>query len=470
VTRTSTNTTPKRTAIYCRISDDRHDDELGVKRQEKLCRALTRRLGWDVVEPPYTDNDISASSGRRRPNWERLVADIKAGRVDGLVAVHPDRFTRSDLRNLEDLIDLLDAHDVAVETVKAGRYDLKTASGRMNARIVGSVARGESERMSERIRDKMSELAQAGKYHGGPAPYGYRYERGSDGRPLRGAPLQVVQGEAAVIVEVAERIIDGWSLRRICGDLNDRGIPTRKGGPWTAAVVRAVITRPTVIGWRSHRGEMVAQGEWDPILDRRTWERACAVLADPARKTTRPGRRYLLAGLIQTASGDKMAGRPRHRSDEANYEGPGTSITVSRTDAEVMARLWEHLSTLRTLPRRTDDAADAARAQIDAAEAELRELAERRQRREIEQVEYEVFAAPIRARLVEARKVRVAARGPDLRAMAASPADLRRRWDDLSLVEQREALSGFVERVVIGPRTLPAGSPFDPDRITVVWR
>jgi hypothetical protein len=59
----------RRAAIYCRISDDREGAGLGVARQEADCRERAERLGW-VVAGLYVDNDLSAYSGRVRPEYD----------------------------------------------------------------------------------------------------------------------------------------------------------------------------------------------------------------------------------------------------------------------------------------------------------------------------------------------------------------------------------------------------------------
>jgi DNA invertase Pin-like site-specific DNA recombinase len=80
-------------AIYCRISRDRHGDLLGVERQERACRELVERRGWTVYDV-YTDDDLSAFSGRRRDRYEQMLDDVKAGAIDVIVALHPDRLHR----------------------------------------------------------------------------------------------------------------------------------------------------------------------------------------------------------------------------------------------------------------------------------------------------------------------------------------------------------------------------------------
>jgi DNA invertase Pin-like site-specific DNA recombinase len=463
------------------LSDDREGDELGVARQIRQCRDLAHRLGWP--EPvTFVDNDLSAFRRKRRPDWERLGAAIRAGTVDGLLAVHPDRISRGDLRDLEDLIDLLEDAGIPVHTVNAGEYDLSTASGRGTARILGSVARMESERQAEKIRDKMAELREQGRHHG-RTPYGYRrveVHEVVDGRLVGHTSLALVDEQAKIVREVADRIIAGWSLRRICADLNERGVATLRGARdgWRPAVVRQLVTRPTVMGWRGHHDEPVARGDWEPILDRSTWERCRDILRDPARRTTRPGRRYLLGGMIFTTAGDRMAGRPyvsgstRPERRRPCYFGPHVYIDAAQTDAEVVARLWEHLAELRELPAPDDAEADAANADITATEKEIRALAARRQRKEIVQVEYEVFAQPLRDRIAEAERRRTVTRGPDLRRWARTPAGLRKSWeaDELSLADRRDVLAAFIDRIEVAPRRPGSTGAFDAERITVKFR
>jgi len=111
-------------AIYCRISRDPSGAELGVRRQEKDCRAVAEREGWDVIEI-LVDDDRSAYSGKPRPAYQRLCELLKEEAVDVLVAWHPDRLTRQP-RELEDLIDLLESTNTRVRTVQTGEYDLGT--------------------------------------------------------------------------------------------------------------------------------------------------------------------------------------------------------------------------------------------------------------------------------------------------------------------------------------------------------
>src|SRR3954454_20195704 len=122
-------------AIYVRISDDRVGAGLGVARQEADCRQRAEELSWPVVDV-YCDNDLSAYSGRPRPEYRRLLRDLEASRADVVLAWHTDRLHRSP-RELEEFIDLCERRGVGVETVKAGPVDLSTPAGRAVARTLG---------------------------------------------------------------------------------------------------------------------------------------------------------------------------------------------------------------------------------------------------------------------------------------------------------------------------------------------
>src|SRR6516164_1183218 len=106
--------TTRPAAVYVRISQDRGGAGLGVERQETECRALAQRLGWTVTQV-YCDNDLSAYSGRRRPAYEAMLADIEAAKITAVIAWHPDRLHRRSME-LERYISICEAHHVDNQT------------------------------------------------------------------------------------------------------------------------------------------------------------------------------------------------------------------------------------------------------------------------------------------------------------------------------------------------------------------
>jgi site-specific DNA recombinase len=273
-------------AIYARISDDKTGERLGVMRQIDDCEQLAASLGFEATEH-FIDNDISAFSGKRRPEYERLLDDIKCGRVDTVITWHNDRLHRSPLE-LEHYIEISEKHGVVTHTVRAGYFDLSTPVGRMTARQLGTIARYESEHRSERIRRKTLQKAEAGEYHGGAVrPFGFE----SDGVTHR-------ESEAQTIKQITTDVLAGRSLRSIIRDLNSRGIKSVRGTEWSYTTLRGLLLRPRNAGLRQHRGQVIGDAVWDPIVPREDFQRLERLLRDPSRKTTRNNtHRHLLSGI-----------------------------------------------------------------------------------------------------------------------------------------------------------------------------
>lgn len=274
--------------IYVRISSDVTGEGLGVARHEEDCRALALTLGWTVTGV-YCDNDVSAYSGKRRPAYERLLADVEAGVVQAVITWHPDRLHRSP-KELERFIDLAERTRLRVETVQSGTVDLSSASGRAVARTLGAWARFESEHKSDRIQRKLKQNAAAGKPHGGHRPFGWEMNR-----------MEIRESEAAVIRESVGRLLAGEPIRSVIRDLNTRGLFTSTGKEWTHPTFRKMIIQARHAGIVTHYGQEIGKGTWPEIIAPETWRALVRTLSDPARVMTpgRGGQLHMLSGIAK---------------------------------------------------------------------------------------------------------------------------------------------------------------------------
>ena len=114
-----------RVGVYARISSDREADGLGVGRQLEDCERLAGRKGWEIVER-YVDDDVSAWSGRTRPEYARCVEDLRSGVIEGLLVYDLDRLHRQP-RELEAFIDLCQELRLTNVASVSGDIDLTTA-------------------------------------------------------------------------------------------------------------------------------------------------------------------------------------------------------------------------------------------------------------------------------------------------------------------------------------------------------
>lgn len=307
-----------RAVAYARISKDREGLELGVRRQLEDSRTLAARRGWEVVAEEV-DDDVSATSGRHRPGWERTLALLESGRADALVAYSSSRCYRLP-RDLEPLLDLARTRGTQIATVASGDVDLSTADGRMLAGILVSVDRGEAERISERIRRKLLELARNGADKGGPRPFGYEPDR-----------VTIREAEAELVRRAARDVIEGTSLNAIARRWNEAGVvtPTGRVGSWTGVRVRQILTSPRVAGLRQHDGRnrvlLDDAGEpvhavWPAILDEDVWLQLRSRFGTGNGRTHPKGRKHLLTGLVVCdRDGSKMEARPAWKNQPAAY-------------------------------------------------------------------------------------------------------------------------------------------------------
>jgi DNA invertase Pin-like site-specific DNA recombinase len=456
--------------IYCRISKDDAGDRLGVERQEKFCRELAARRGLTVVDA-LVDDDISAFRSKIRPGFEKLVEALKGGEASAVVAYHVDRLYRR-LADLDRLVDVVEVTGAAVHTVAAGDIDLSTASGRMIARMLGAAAQHESERIGERVKAKNSEHVAKGNAPGGRAPYGFQWltSRTPEGGTVSLKRYVHAPDEAAAVRRMADRVLEGASTLAIAREMTAAGIPTREGKPWHHATVRAVLINPAVAGLRVHRREVAGPGDWEAILDRGTWEEVRAVLADPARKRTRPPRRYLLAGLVENPTGERMNGVDAHNRVSYATRWPAEvplSIDAAKletfvTEAVLVALDAAIIPTVAQMP--------GAGGEVVALEAELAELATLRGNGTISLAEWMAAREPLQVRLETAKRDAGTVKRPGPNAgLLGKPGAARKVWPKLDLMARREIIATVVDRIVVSRASRGRWTPLD-ERLDIVWR
>ncbi|MGY1691982.1 recombinase family protein [Geodermatophilus sp. SYSU D01105] len=456
-----------RAAVYCRISSDPRGLGLGVERQRQDCTDLAQRRGWAVVGT-FTDNDTSAYSGKARPQYAALMAAVEAGEVDVILAWDPDRLHRSPAE-LEGFITAVDRAGVEVMTVQAGTVDLATANGRLIARMLGNVARHESEHKSERVRRAMQQNATAGRSHGRRA-YGWTREHGKDG-----TVREVIEpAEAAVVRRIADALLSGESLRSVTAALNGEGVPSPTGKPWGKNMVRALVLRERNAGLRIHRGEVVGEGAWEPILDRGHWEQLRAVLSDPQRRTsTGTAAAHLLSGIARCGvCGAKLRvaqnrGVPsyrcsadgcviRRKTDLDDLIVGLVATRLARPDAVGMFAVGDSAERSAAL-----EEAERLRGRLDHAADQYAEGA-------IDGRQLERITAKLRPLLAEAeRRARVVDPAPLLDGLVGAT-DVAEVWDKLPLSRRRAVVDTLMDITV--NRTRQGARTFDPEAVAIGWK
>ena len=344
-----------RAACYCRISSDPNDKREGVDRQREDTAALCEVKGWQVADV-YIDNDRSASNGKRRPAWERLLADVDAGKIDAVAAWDQDRVNRM----MDDFIAykrLFVAKGILLATSNNGDIDLSTPSGVLTATIKTAVSEHEVAMLKVRIKRAARMRAERGIPQWRRA---FGYVEGTDGPELdpKTAPL-VTRAYAAML--------QGASLGDIARIFNNAGALGLNGKPWTPSTVSLFMRKPRNAGLRAHNGDIVGKGNWPPLVDEKTWRAVQRKMNAPGRK---PGKksvqRHLLTGAIHCgACGHHLSGQWTAQKKIAYVCKGCRGVSVRAENIEPL--IYAHVCERLTQP----DAVDLLKAELhDEAEAE----------------------------------------------------------------------------------------------------
>lgn len=254
----------KRCAIYTRKSheDGLEQDFNSLDAQRESAEAYIQSQkanGWRCLPDRYDDGGFSGGN-TNRPALQKLMADIKAGKIDIVVVYKIDRLSRS-ICDFADLSKDFEKYGVSFVSVTQ-EINTTTSSGRMMLNILMTFAQYEREVIAERIRDKMSASRKKGKWVGGSVAMGYKAENKN---------LIIEPAEAEVVKQIFSRFLETGSPRLIVEELNEAGNFRRDGKQWNLSHIYRILSNRVYIGEVEYKGE-IYPGEQEPIIDREIWD------------------------------------------------------------------------------------------------------------------------------------------------------------------------------------------------------
>ncbi|MBY6275397.1 recombinase family protein [Symbiobacterium thermophilum] len=268
---------------------------------------LKTKPNW-VLTHEYVEAGVSAfkNSATERDVLQDAIEDAKAGEYDILLVWKSDRLSRK-AEEYPLILATLFRYGVQVWTVVEGKpLEMRTHVDKLLRFVEGWSAEGESRNTGIRVRERLKQIAQDGRWTGGRVPFGYQLVTKKDpetGEPIfqGGKPVREVVPHpeyAPIVQELFRRYAKGQGIVSLAQWLNELGVPTwQKGGVWTHHSVRVILANPFYTGkivWRkttySDDGSrkvvkvdpsewIVAEGKHEPLVSQELWDAVQAVRA-----------------------------------------------------------------------------------------------------------------------------------------------------------------------------------------------
>lgn len=226
-----------RVAAYCRVSTNSDAQHESLEAQKTHYESyITSRDGWEFAGL-YFDKGITGTKKDKRPGLIRLIDDCKAGKVDFVITKSISRFSRNTTDCLELVRKLLALHI----PIFFEKENLNTGSmeSELFLAILSGMAEGESVSISANNKWSIQKRFENGTYKVSYPPYGYDWD---------GEQMVINPEQAAVVKEIFAAVLAGKSSSAIADDLNQRGIPSKRSGHWTATTVRGMLSNEKYVG------------------------------------------------------------------------------------------------------------------------------------------------------------------------------------------------------------------------------
>jgi DNA invertase Pin-like site-specific DNA recombinase len=289
----------RRCAIYTRKSTSAglEQDFNSLDSQYESCLAyIQRQQGWQLIRERYDDGGFTGAN-TDRPAFQRLMADVDAGKIDVIVVYKVDRLSRS----LLDFVKVMERLGTAGASFVSVTQNFSTADpmGRLTMNLLASFAEFEREIISQRTRDKIAGSRRRGKWTGGPTPFGYRLEN---------KKLVVNEVEARTVREAFRLFLEHRQAARVARLLNATGLlprgcpsrPAKHGLRWRKEALARLLRSPVYVGQVPY-GSEVHPGEHPPLVDAATFETAQSILGGKQGHSREAAKNpdYVLRGIVR---------------------------------------------------------------------------------------------------------------------------------------------------------------------------
>ncbi len=253
--------------IYIRVStEDQAREGFSLGEQKEKLEALCKYKGYEVYKV-YKDAGISAKDITHRPQFQQMLEDMKAGKINYIVAYKLDRVTRS-VKDLETLISTLEQYHCYL-ICDRDDVNTSTANGRFFVRMLTVLSQLEIEIVSERTKFGLGGAIKAGHIPG-PCPFGYY--RDTD------KTIKIDISTKDIVIRIYQLYLEGKSYQQIANILNDENVPSPVKSKWGDSTIEKIINNRIYMGdFERYKKDKDRESEIymnvvPPIISRAMWE------------------------------------------------------------------------------------------------------------------------------------------------------------------------------------------------------
>ena len=256
------NEEKKVAGLYIRVStEDQAREGFSLPEQEKRLRAMCEYKNYEVYDV-YEERGISAKTGNYRPEFERLLQDVRDKKVNTIVVLKLDRLTRS-VSDWEKILTFLEENDAYLDCAN-DEINTTNANGKMISRILTSVSQQEIERTSERTKIGLAGAIKVGHIPH-QAPLGYKHED---------KKLVIDYATKDVAIRIFNMYHDGLSYKKISNILNEEKVLDKTN--WRDSTILNILENPIYKGDFIH-GRRTKKPTYyfdvvEPLVSKEYWE------------------------------------------------------------------------------------------------------------------------------------------------------------------------------------------------------